>query len=38
MFDEFFYRRRKDKSIFYLMIGFLVLAAVLIGAGIMYVL
>lgn len=38
MFDEFFYRRRKDKGMFYLMIGFIVLAVALIGGGIMYVL
>lgn len=38
MFDEFFYRRRKDKGMLYLMIGFIILAVVLIGGGIMYLL
>ncbi|MET3290646.1 UNVERIFIED_CONTAM: hypothetical protein ABID98_003216 [Brevibacillus sp. OAP136] len=38
MFDEFFYRRRKDKGMLYLMIGFIILAVALIGGGIMYVL
>lgn len=38
MFDEFFFRRRKDKSMLYLMVGFIVMAVLLIGAGVMYIL
>ena len=38
MFDEFFYRRRKNKGIYFLMISFLVMAVLLVVAGIAYVL
>ncbi|AIG25495.1 hypothetical protein BRLA_c011550 [Brevibacillus laterosporus LMG 15441] len=37
MFDEFFYRRRKNKGILYVMISFIVLSGLLVAAGIYYI-
>jgi hypothetical protein len=36
MFDEFFYRRRKNKGMFYLAVGFIAAAAILVTVGIVY--
>lgn len=36
MFDEFFYRRRKNKGMLYLMIAFLILAIGMMAAGVYY--
>lgn len=37
MFDEFFYRRRKNKGIYFLMISFIVISILLIAAGVVYI-
>lgn len=36
MFDEFFYRRRKNKSMLILMIGCMLLGAAMIAAGFLF--
>lgn len=38
MFDEFFYRRRKNKGLYYFMIGMMVLAVAMLAMGILYLL
>jgi hypothetical protein len=38
MFDEFFFRRRKNNGIFYMMIGFIVLGVAMMAAGVYFIL
>jgi hypothetical protein len=38
MFDEFFYRRRKNKGLYFLMIGMMAMAAVMVVMGVLYLL